>query len=127
MNFNTTAVGVLVCGLLASNAFAQTLPVVQTGNISVDNDTDTQFLTVNWDDGLKNIGLLQFDLSAYASFSGTATLNLFHQWNDGNALGQNAVFNLYQNTSSWDSSIVFWADRPSHDPTPTATLDGKPK
>ena len=123
MNFNTTAVGVLVCGLLASNAFAQTLPVVQTGNISVDNDTDTQFLTVNWwPYGQKNIGLLQFDLSAYASFSGTATLNLFHQWNDGNALGQNAVFNLYQNTSAWDSSIVDWAERPSYDPTPAATL-----
>ncbi len=122
MNIKTTILGVLACGLLASNAFAQTLPALQTGNISVDGFTDPDFLTVNWSPESKNIGLLQFDLSAYASFSGTATLNLFHQWNDGNVLGQNAVFNLYQNTSSWDSSIVDWADRPSHDPTPTATL-----
>ena len=125
MNFKTTALSVLVCGLLATNAFAQTLPVVQTGNISVDNGTDTQFLTVNWwPNGQKNIGLLQFDLSAYASFSGTATLNLYHAKNDGNVLGQNAVFNLYQNTSPWDSSISLLANRPSYNnnTTPAATL-----
>jgi hypothetical protein len=122
MNFKTTAVGVLVCGLLASNTFAQTLPALQTGNISVDGFTDPESLTVNWSPESKNIGLLQFDLSAYASFSGTATLNLFHSWNDGNVLGQNAVFNLYQNTSPWDSTIDEWADRPSYNPTPAATL-----
>ena len=122
MNFKTTAIGFLVCGFLASNGFAQTLPALQTGNISVDNNTDGDYLTVNWTDGQQNIGLLQFDLSAYASFSGTATLNLYHQWNDGNALGKSAVFNLYQNTSAWDSSIVDWAERPSYDPTPAATL-----
>jgi hypothetical protein len=122
MNFKTTALSVLVCGLLATSAFAQTLTPSQTGNISVDNQTDTDHLTVNWVSESKNIGLLQFDLSAYASFSGTATLKLFHTQNDGNVLGQNAVFKLYQNTSFWDSTIDDWDDRPTYNLTPAATL-----
>lgn len=134
MNFKTTALSVLVCGLLATNAFAQTLAPSQTGNIAVDGNTDSDYLTVDYDNAQytesslfyrqKNIGLLQFDLSAYASFSGTATLNLYHAKNDGNVLGQNAVFNLYQNTSPWDSSISLLANRPSYNnnTTPAATL-----
>lgn len=118
MNLKRNAIGVVLGGLLAANAFADTLSASQVGNISV-GDLVGAGLTVNWYTAEKNIGLLQFDLTPYANKAvASATLNLYHWANTGDG----ATFNLYQNTFAWDSLIDKWAAAPAHLASPAAQL-----
>lgn len=119
MNLLRLATSAIFCLLLSNSSFADTLNANQTGNISTQDRNGGTFLTVNWWDGDPNVGLIQFDLSAYAGMAvGSATLNLYHQYNDG----QGALFNLYQNTSAWNSSISSWSSLPTHSASPVAQL-----
>lgn len=77
------------------------------------------FLTVNWGGGQQNVGLLQFDLSAYAGDSiSSATLDLYHLWN-GVA---GAQFGILENTSAWVGVTTDWASRPSTSTGPTLVI-----
>lgn len=106
--------------LVGGQAVADTtINASQVGNISTENLKSYQELTVNWSTEAQNVGLLQFDVSSLAGTAiPRATLNLYHLYN--NAFG--AVFNLYANTSSWNSSINSWSALPSHLSSPVATL-----
>lgn len=100
----------------------------QVGNISVSGaNYGSSFLTVSWANGDQNIGLVQFDVSAFSGKSiGSVLLNLYQWANNGNG----AVFDLYENTSAWSPSISSWASAPSHLSTSFAQLvigDGNAK
>jgi hypothetical protein len=88
--------------LLASSAHAQILNPTQTDNASVDLGNANQgTLTVNWFNGEQNVGLLQFDLSAFTSVS-SAELNLYQVANADDT----AQFGLFLLTSPWTPSSV---------------------
>lgn len=112
--------GLLVCGLFAGSAIAASLPPSQVANIAVNNYSVGDFLTLNWSSGEQNIGLLQFDLSAYAGKTvGNATLNLYHQYNGT----PGAEFDLFQNTSGWSSTISTWSSAPNYNSSSAVALN----
>jgi hypothetical protein len=82
-----------------------------------------EYLTYSYTPGpadtLQNFGLIEFDLSSVpASSAISAKLILFHEFNS--AFG--AIFDLFRNTSAWDGNSVTWNSQPTHDPTPTASV-----
>jgi len=104
---------------LSSVTMADTVTPSQVGNLGNNSNLASDgFLTVNWSDATPNIGLIQFDLSAYAGDNvSSATLNLFQRWNSA----PGAVFGLYANTSAWTSAISGnVSDGPSFAATPVA-------
>lgn len=105
---------------LSSVAMAATVTPSQVGNLGEGTTTATSgFLTVNWTDSAPNIGLLQFDLSAYAGDNvSSATLNLYQLYNSYNG----AVFGLYANTAAWTPGAGYPANGPSFQPTPVAEI-----
>lgn len=111
---------VTLFGVFTSTALAETIiNANQVGNLAENNRPNRAYLTGLFGNGAKNIGLLQFDLTAFANVpTSSATLNLYHQAN----FGYGAIFNLYINTSPWDASINSWADIPTHLANPTAQL-----
>jgi hypothetical protein len=98
----------------------EVIAVSQVGSVAPSSRYNTaDFLVQNYNDGEMNIGLLQFDLSSLSSDPiATATLDLFHLWN----ADDDAVFNIYINTSAWAPYTRKWSKRPTHVATPTAVL-----
>jgi hypothetical protein len=77
------------------------------------------FLTVNWWDGSPNVGLLQFDLSAYAPGTvSSAVLDLYHLWNSA----PGAQYGIFRNTSNWVGVTTDYASRPATASLPAAIL-----
>ncbi|HSC80314.1 MAG TPA: DNRLRE domain-containing protein, partial [Chitinolyticbacter sp.] len=83
-----------------------------------DGGVGSDYLTVNWTDGNRNVALLQFDVSSFAGSTVQAQLNLYHQFN----WGIGAQFGVYRNTSAWEGVTGDWASLPSFDATPAAVL-----
>lgn len=110
MHFARTTIAALLMSLAVSAASAATLSATQVGNVSTEGVPQFSNLTVNWIDGWKNVGFIQFDLSGYSAGVSNAVLNLYHQHNS--VLG--ATFALYVNTSPWSSPVNTWNDRPSY-------------
>lgn len=103
-------------------ASADTLPATHTYSVIGFADgsvggSSGPWLTANYSDTTAAEGLLQFDLSGVGSVT-SATLNLFHAYNSG----VTATFALFRNTSPWVGVTGTWADRPSYDPTPVASV-----
>jgi hypothetical protein len=84
-------------------------------NRGFDND-----VVINWGDGSRSIGLIEFDLSAIAPGStvNSATLSLFHEFN----FETNARYDIFRVTSPWVESTVTFNTAPSFDPTAVASL-----
>lgn len=124
---NATIIGLSLFISIEANADTIINPT-QVGNISVSGYSyGNSFLTVNWGNGDQNIGLVQFDVSAFLGKTVSGAIINLYQWaNSGNG----AVFDLYENTSAWSPSINSWASAPSHLSTPFAQLvigDGNTK
>lgn len=105
---------------LSSFAMAATITPSQVGNLGEGTTAaKSGFLTVNWTDSAPNIGLIQFNLSAYARDDiASATLNLYHQWNSDSG----AEFGLYANTSAWTPGSGYPSDGPSFLATPVGEI-----
>jgi hypothetical protein len=112
-----------VAALLAvgsSIASAQILIPSQTQNMGILNSSYPPYLTVNWESGEKNVGLVQFDLSSIAGPVTSANLSLYHLYNSQ----PGAQFGLFLNTSAWSpASVTSWAQLPTTASSPFAQLN----
>lgn len=103
---------------------ATIISAIQDANISSGSHAGTNYgsyvgLTTYWSDVTQSVGLVQFDTNVISSAAITsATLNLFHSWNNGSG----ADFAIYRNTSSWDEYNVTWNTAPSYYEDPVAHL-----
>jgi hypothetical protein len=114
----------LVCTFAASLAFGITIAPSNTANDSAvagyfPGGLDGQLLTVNWEGGQQNVGLVQFDLSPYmGDIFPHWTLNLFHLWN----VAPGAQFGILPNTSPWVGVTTDWASLPTTGFGPTLSI-----
>jgi len=123
MTFSLRAAAAAVLIASVSLAQAVTLAPAATANVADSQSAsdlwpDAPYLTLNWDAGWRNVGLLQFNLNGLES-AGPATLSLYHLFNSG----VDASFALYVNTSPWVDVTSGWATLPSHQALPVATLN----
>jgi len=116
--------GAAACCGLVSSAGALELAPSATANATEDGGyypggLGGLFLTINWQAGNHNIGLLQFDVSSLSPGSvNQAVLDLYHIYNDGTG----AQFGIFRNTSAWDGVTTDYSSRPGTDVLPSATL-----
>lgn len=105
---------------LAAIGRAQIVNASAVANVSIAGYGDlapSGYLTVNYIDASDNVGLVQFDVSAFAAPVASATLNLYHVFNDANG----AQFGVFANLASW-SAPVTWAALPATSLLPASTL-----
>jgi len=89
------------------------------GNLGTNNLGNSQFVMDNWAGNNRAIGLVEFDLSAYAGSTVTdAKFGLFHLFN-GSA---GTTYNVFRVTSAWDESTVTFNTAPSINAVAAATL-----
>lgn len=111
------------CGLMPSASALELAPSA-TANATEDGGyypggLGGLYLTINWQDGNHNIGLLQFDVSSLSPGSvSLAVLDLYHIYNDGSG----AQFGIFRNTSAWVGVTTDYTSRPATDALPAATL-----
>jgi hypothetical protein len=88
----------------------------QPNQTSPNGETVGGFVTVNYNDGAFNYGLVQFDLTGQDPVS-AAVLSLSHVFN-----AADATFGLFEVVSAWDPATVTFNTRPSNAPNPFATF-----
>ena len=80
----------------------------------------SRYLTVNWQDNNRSIGLIEFDLSSIpggAAIS-SATLSLYHELNTCNP----CRYDVFRITSAWTEGTVTYNTAPTIDPVAWASL-----
>ncbi len=120
----------IACVLLAAAAVASAAPVtlqpgdgkdaqIADGSLAGTNFGNSSELIINWAGNLRSVGLIEFDLSAYAGGSvSSATLGLFHTAN-GSA---GSTYKAYRITSAWAEGTVTFNTAPTFDATPVASM-----
>lgn len=89
------------------------------GSVAGTNLGNSQFVIDNWVGNLRAIGLVEFDLSAYAGSTVTdAKFGLWHLFNG--SLG--TTYNVFRVTSAWDENTVTFNSAPTIDALAVATL-----
>jgi hypothetical protein len=116
--------------LLAFTASAAAAPIVIQPDDGKDAEINSgspgsnlgsnEFLTLNWINNFRSIGLVEFDLSSIApgSVINSAQLSLFHQINTQS----NAQYDIFRVTSPWLESTVTFNTAPSFDPIAVSSL-----
>lgn len=92
---------------------------IVNGALADTNLGNNGFVIDNWSGNLRGIGLIEFDLSAYAGMSvSSATFSLFHMFN----ADPGTTFNVFRITSGWDENTVTFNTAPSFEPVAVASL-----